>query len=450
MKQILLALAALIIISCGKAEESKTVKISGSFKNIKSSSLKLSYAGSLAFLSEEGSYELAEDSDKNFDLTIEIDKPTYFSIYRNQLYLTPGDSIHIIVEEDPAQSSITGSKGVDANTYLKKRIFPKGGSYLDAGKNLKLDMKEMLNTLDSFVTVRKEELAAVTNVSQEFKELESKRIIADYVNSFLYYPSYKLYKLQEFTLSSEEYKAQTDEYFENIKQYVQPILEDIASDDRYLEVEVVRLVLYRASKMDVFTVNQSDRFKKLIEVSNQMDRMKKELTPEIVSELQAYGDNITYDDFKTRYLNRLNSVTRLMEGQPAPDIKLTDIDGNEKMLSDFKGKTIYVDLWATWCGPCRMQTPHYKKLSEEYKNIQFIAISIDEDKKAWEGYVKNEDHANVIELLSTDPDLRNNWNVPGIPKFLLIDEDFKIISSSAPRPSEIEKITAILEKYNKE
>lgn len=54
---------------------------------------------------------------------------------------------------------------------------------------------------------------------------------------------------------------------------------------------------------------------------------------------------------------------------------MTDVDGNEKKLSDFRGKLIYIDLWATWCGPCIQESPAFTALSEKYPDIEFLQIS---------------------------------------------------------------------------
>jgi cytochrome c biogenesis protein CcmG/thiol:disulfide interchange protein DsbE len=64
----------------------------------------------------------------------------------------------------------------------------------------------------------------------------------------------------------------------------------------------------------------------------------------------------------------------------APDFTITDLSGNELSLSDYEGKVIFVNLWATWCSPCRAEIPGFVEVYEEYKDqgMQIIGISVDD------------------------------------------------------------------------
>ena len=102
---------------------------------------------------------------------------------------------------------------------------------------------------------------------------------------------------------------------------------------------------------------------------------------------------------------------------------------------------MYIDVWATWCGPCRAEIPHLKKVEEKYhgKNIEFVSISVDVDKdhEKWQKFV-TEKQLGGIQLFAD-----KNWNsdfikafgVNSIPRFLLIGTDGKVIKTNAARPS---------------
>ena len=140
-------------------------------------------------------------------------------------------------------------------------------------------------------------------------------------------------------------------------------------------------------------------------------------------------------------------------GQPAPVFNLPDINGKMVSLTDFAGKYVFIDYWATWCGPCKAEIPAYKKLIEDYKNknIVFISISVDKDKAAWEKMVKEgipevdpetgkpAVPAKMIQMtwIQLHDAVKYNkiWLVKYIPTFVLIDTKGKIVNARAARPS---------------
>lgn len=143
------------------------------------------------------------------------------------------------------------------------------------------------------------------------------------------------------------------------------------------------------------------------------------------------------------------------KGTPSPTFEnYENYNGGTTSLSDFKGKYVYVDVWATWCGPCKVEIPHLKELEETYKdkNIEFVSISIDDgrgyraetkeaaSKAAYEGWKKMiaEEQMGGIQLMSDkawQSDFIKNYNISGIPRFILIDPDGNIVTPDAPRPS---------------
>lgn len=120
-----------------------------------------------------------------------------------------------------------------------------------------------------------------------------------------------------------------------------------------------------------------------------------------------------------------------------PAFKFKDINGKDIALEDFKGKYVYIDCWATWCGPCKRELPYLKKLEEKYKdrNIAFVSISSDKDVEAWKKMV-NMDKLGGIQLnIGTDRSFHNALKINTIPRFLLVDPEGYFVSDDAPRPS---------------
>ena len=115
------------------------------------------------------------------------------------------------------------------------------------------------------------------------------------------------------------------------------------------------------------------------------------------------------------------------------------------LIARHKGKVQFIDFWATWCLPCLFQLPEFEKLSEKYPDIRFIGISIDQNEKLWVKKLKKDGMpAHIQEVLADPYVVGDAWDITSIPRFLLIDENFRIINAFAPRPSDREKIEPLL------
>ncbi|MBR1463482.1 MAG: AhpC/TSA family protein [Prevotella sp.] len=130
----------------------------------------------------------------------------------------------------------------------------------------------------------------------------------------------------------------------------------------------------------------------------------------------------------------------LVPGAKAADFDMYDANGKKVMLSKLKGKALYVDCWATWCGPCRAETPNMIKLYEHFKNdkrIQLVSISLDKKEAAWKAVVKKENLAwpQYIIKGEYESDMCKNYDIQGIPRFMMFDKNGRIVSLDAPRPS---------------
>ena len=125
----------------------------------------------------------------------------------------------------------------------------------------------------------------------------------------------------------------------------------------------------------------------------------------------------------------------------APGFDYVNFKGGKTKLSDLNGKYVYIDVWATWCGPCRAEIPFLKKAEEKYhdKNIAFVSISVDVDKdlEKWKKFVE-EKQLGGIQLFADknwSSDFMKSFSINSIPRFILIDPSGKVVSADAARPS---------------
>jgi len=134
-------------------------------------------------------------------------------------------------------------------------------------------------------------------------------------------------------------------------------------------------------------------------------------------------------------------AAKKIEGSVSASFDYENHKGGKTKLEDLRGKYVYIDVWATWCGPCLAEIPHLKKIEAKYhgKNIEFVSISVDTEKdyEKWKKMVVTKELGGV-QLLAD-----KNWNsdfikaygINSIPRFILIDPNGKVAKADAPRPS---------------
>ena len=163
---------------------------------------------------------------------------------------------------------------------------------------------------------------------------------------------------------------------------------------------------------------------------------------------RIYHSNVTDSDMLASYLKAYEKWSRLLPGQPFPDLSFKDANGKAFTKEDLKGKVVYMDLWATWCPPCCAEIPYMNRLAKEFSQdngIAFLSISIDKDADAWKKKVE-EKHMEGIQLLA-GPDcfLMEYTNKTAIPHYIIINKDGSFVNADAPRPSDPRTIELLKE-----
>jgi thiol-disulfide isomerase/thioredoxin len=187
--------------------------------------------------------------------------------------------------------------------------------------------------------------------------------------------------------------------------------------------------------------------KKIAIIKNEFDSILNSYS-DIDSSLVAMADQQT-NQMVSYFKNTYKNNSTMGKGKPSPKFEdYLDIKGGKKSLDSFKGKFVYIDVWATWCGPCIREIPSLKKLEKEYskKNIEFVSISTDEARrsggswetaeKKWRNFVKEKQMTGVQLWSGQDFSFQQAYQISGIPRFILIDPQGNIVEANAPRPSD--------------
>ena len=423
------------------------VRLHGKLTGLGTGQVELRYAGSATdILGNVQVVKIPIDAEGNFDITFPLDRPAYYAIGMNTLYLSPGDNLEVEIGRAVARSSFKG-KGSEANIYLKKFRWNEGQN-IGLGFAEQKPLDEVLKKVDSLARDRLQELAVLKEVSKTFREVEKARIAA---NRIAVYFSY-IYRTEFYHWQDDPETRETKKvaYHQSLTEKINPLLRQIDRNDDYLECPAIREMLLECYHSACFSLKTSKKMVELAETIKQSRSMDQGITRDNHADFLAYGKSIKTPAYREAFQSKLTLREKLMEGQPAADLDLKDITGKASKLSDLKGKVLFVDFWATWCLPCLAQAPHVKELSGKYTNIQFVAISVDQEEPKWKAKLEKDGiHEHIKEFITNVYQAGDAWDIASIPRFLLIDKDFRIITAFAPRPSEKAVIEPLLEKYNR-
>jgi thiol-disulfide isomerase/thioredoxin len=168
--------------------------------------------------------------------------------------------------------------------------------------------------------------------------------------------------------------------------------------------------------------------------------------PEFITAMKS--NFVRFNEFASQEYERVAKANKMV-GNPSPEFEYENYKGGKTKLSDLKGKYVYIDLWATWCGPCRAEIPFLQKIEEKYhgKNIEFVSISIDKakDNDKWKKFVTDKNLGGVQLFADKDweSEFVKSYGVNGIPRFILIDPNGIILNPDAARPSSAELQTQL-------
>lgn len=366
------------------------------------------------------------------------------------LWLEPGDSLVMNLDVEDIDNSLTfDGKGSNNNLFVNeedKRFNDYKHKYLGNYYNITYrEPDDYKSTVDELYREKLEYVNQfdLTNpISERLKNIYLTRYRYETVNRKLAYPgSHAMYNDQEGTNLPDGYYNFMDEI---------EFADEIGNKGigyYYYTNTALRALFARESGVNDFY----DFVKTRLEPKAYYEFLALSLGRDFKKKIyDQFGPDCPFPEIAQMVKDKYSHLEGMLEGNPAPDFTLTDVEGNSVSLDDLKGKYIYIDFWATWCGPCKEEIPYLKDLEKEYtgRNIHFVSISFDSEKDhgKWLNFVKDNEMTG-IQLFADSAShevLSNAFNIQLIPRFVMLDPEGRIVDANAPRPSD-EKLRTLLE-----
>jgi thiol-disulfide isomerase/thioredoxin len=439
MKRIIMFLAAAIaVLGCSEGAAGEQTLLSIQVENLTAREVVLVYHGQMK------SVALDESGAAQMDLS------GYDALYAKLYY---GRNFKSVYFEKGDEVTVTFNGTDFQNTFSFEGEKAPAVEYLNRVRLTALPDEEYALPFNEFYakTVAKENDAVAlleANVLEgvgNFLHMEKGRIRYAYGATLL------MHSVGHKMMTRDIYYIPSNEYYDVLESY-------LVEDEAWVDLEEYRAFIVEAAHMlDAANRQVTDLYPKTVaQMKYLAGRFKSEKVRNTLLHYLAatYVDRHGIDniqDMENIYFTYVKDEVLLADykakfdkwdlsrpGKPSPEISAVDIDGKQWTLADFRGKYIYIDMWATWCAPCRREMPYLKALEEKFKDAQivFLGLSTDSDKSKWETMVKEGQLTGVQLYLGPQSAFQKAYQIDGIPRFILLDKEGKIIDNNMSRPSQ--------------
>lgn len=406
--------------------------------------------------SSGGLFSLTVEATEPRELLLEAKTPSGGKIYQS-IFVEAGDSIYY-ESDGNYRSPLKNLKGKGSNKLgvmdSAKGFISGMGFFEIIGKKdsalVLADFHERLKKydiyLDSIRPLFSIDFADYLHAAKLQETAYFLQILTSYLNAYGY-PSFQVDSLERenayqalYAFSSRGYKN-----FNFSDQLYRLLMSKLPQTDTVSK----RIANYSTA---VDSLHLPDEGRQLIIGRGILSFLRRGKVREIEPTLRNFHAQYPSSRYKQTLDSQFEEWGALSCGKPAPDFAATLSDGNPFKLSDLKGKVVYIDIWATWCGPCRAEFPYTKHIKKHYQNnndIVFLYVSVDEEKETWLKYLKENPDFTGVQVNDPgnfDSAIAKTYKVNGIPRYMIIDRDGKIFSNDAKRPSSGEELIAQLDQ----
>jgi len=431
-----------LFISCSKVPNAR-ITFSGNIKNNSEDILKVSNYNSTL------KQQIPIDSLGNFKGLVEVETDGYYFFQVGQSYTTvrfkKGQNVHVSIDASDFFKSIIYSGDLKKeNNYNVSKSKLRANLVGDTKEYFVVPLNDFLpkieKTRDTLFS-----LLANSELSQKDTELEKRLIKYEYLQTYNNYKKFYNYHKKVDPVLPDDYfdpilgmNTDDDEIFRYSRAYRNLIIENFRLSSKIALSKDTSLTIIDFVKNKISDLKSADIRE---QIASMLIREIKEENENIDNDYDKIMTLLASDRMKEKLTLRYKSAITTTSGTASVDFNYENFDGGSISLHELRGKLLYIDVWATWCGPCIKEMPALKELVKEYakKDIEFVSISIDgkNDYDKWKKMVpeKNVGGIQLYDAEGLDSDFMKAFSVSLIPRFMMIDSEGKIITAKAPRPS---------------
>ena len=387
--------------------------------------------------------------DNTFLDTLKLQKKGIYNMRcgqnRNQIYLEPGNEIEILLDCKNNRLVFTGDVTFENKYLFQKELLSDSLKKIENYKYYgQLEENDYLSLSDSLYNLKISLFKKFANTfDYNFKFIEKNTIKYQHLNNQNIYES-----IRQLVTDDKKFKVSSG-YYTNLYKGIDLSGKDLTKIPYY--VNFVSSYIWQLTN-ERFGNNDSKDMDYLstIEIEIKNKKFKEDLAFNYGEIHFVRASNL--DNFYVKIKTMISSPDRLkilekkyqrlkkiQKGAVSPSFKLENKNGKIVSLEDLKGSYVYIDIWSPYCLPCMAEILYLKKTEKYFhnKNISFVCICVGETKTKWEKMIQDKNLTGIqLFALNERISFFRDYMVHGIPRFILIDKEGKIINSSAKRPSD--------------